>query len=88
MTKPKHMGDWIAPPPPIPDHDPRDPRHQPLNGPADWPKVREACGLGLWRVAYHAALCDREAEAYIEAEKAAALAALTADWRARKEHPR
>lgn len=62
----------------------------------DWPAIREACARGEYQRAYGAAgLCpgkDRPGLAawqaaadYIEAEKAAALAALTARWRERRD---
>lgn len=64
----------------------------------DWPAIRTACEAGRWQAAYGAAgPCPGKdgaglaawsaAAAYIEAEKAAALAALTAAWRERRaEH--
>lgn len=62
----------------------------------DWPALRAACAAERWQAAYGAAgLCPgkdgpglaawQAAADYIEAEKAAALAALTARWRERRD---
>jgi hypothetical protein len=59
----------------------------------DWPTIKAACMTEAWQRAYSAAgpcggpddLGWRQAAAYIEARKAAALDALLAAWRASKE---
>jgi hypothetical protein len=61
----------------------------------DWPAIRAACARGAWQSAYGALPpCQGKGDAawaaaadYIEAEKARALAAFVAEWRARKEQP-